>query len=541
MVKTLSALLVVGSLALAQSAAATDYCVNASCGGTPEPTLEDALAAAASATDADRVFLGAGTYTAPSTLGYVSVAPDSPVEIIGAGAGQTILTAPTLATGVLTLLGSAASSVHDLTVRLPYQAAANAVALETSATAKRIAVNEDPSQGQARRGVFLEAGGTLEDSTVEIGAVQYTSGVAFSTGGGALRNSTVSASTAVESDYGGVIERSRLSGRHNGLVAFGGQTTIRNSLVHISGAAGIGLQSQVLAPGNAVTLEADGLTITGPATSNSEAAFAFNNVSANANLTLRNSVIRDFGHALDAQGWYSAGATITASYSDYDGTMNTVGPIETTVAESHITNVGNGGFADLLHSDYRLAPASALIDAGDPATADGLDLDGKPLLTDGDSDGSARRDIGAFEYQPAPVTSTPAGTGSSGDLTPPLLPPGTAADTNAPSVSSFASSRTRFAVGRARTAISAVARGTQLRYTLSEPAKVTIAIKRLGARRAAGKLVRSGKAGRNTIKFSGRIGTRALKRGRYRATITAVDGAGNRSAPRRLVFRIVRR
>src|SRR5215213_7688211 len=169
MVKTLSALLVLGSLALAQSAAATDYCVNASCGGTPEPTLEDALAAAGSATDADRVFVGSGTYTAPSTLGYVSVAPDSPVEIIGAGAGQTILTAPTAATGVLALLGSSANGVHDLTVRFPAQAAAQAVALETSGTATRIAVSEDPTQGQSRKGVILESGGTLQDSMVDVG------------------------------------------------------------------------------------------------------------------------------------------------------------------------------------------------------------------------------------------------------------------------------------------------------------------------------------------------------------------------------------
>ena len=57
--------------------------------------------------------------------------------------------------------------------------------------------------------------------------------------------------------------------------------------------------------------------------------------------------------------------------------------------------------------------------------------------------------------------------------------------------------------------------------------------------RSAGKLVRTGKKGANRLKFSGRIGRRALKRGRYRAVITATDAAGNRSAPRRVKFRIV--
>jgi hypothetical protein len=102
------------------------------------------------------------------------------------------------------------------------------------------------------------------------------------------------------------------------------------------------------------------------------------------------------------------------------------------------------------------------------------------------------------------------------------------------------SSKKAFAVGRARTAISALAHGTALRYKLSEAARVTIQIKRFGAKRAAGKLLRSGKAGANSIKFTGRIGKRALRPGRYSAVLTATDAAGNRSKPSRLKFRILR-
>jgi hypothetical protein len=57
--------------------------------------------------------------------------------------------------------------------------------------------------------------------------------------------------------------------------------------------------------------------------------------------------------------------------------------------------------------------------------------------------------------------------------------------------------------------------------------------------RSAGKLTRTGKKGANTIKFSGRIGRKALSRGRYRAVITATDAAGNRSAARSVNFRLV--
>jgi hypothetical protein len=47
---------------------------------------------------------------------------------------------------------------------------------------------------------------------------------------------------------------------------------------------------------------------------------------------------------------------------------------------------------------------------------------------------------------------------------------------------------------------------------------------------------RNRRARANAIAFSGRIGKRALARGTYRATLTATDPAGNRSAPRRVRF-----
>lgn len=71
-----------------------------------------------------------------------------------------------------------------------------------------------------------------------------------------------------------------------------------------------------------------------------------------------------------------------------------------------------------------------------------------------------------------------------------------------------------------------------VRFALSEPAAVTLHIERLaGGRRCAnGTLRRSARAGGNRVRVSGRIGRRALRRGRYHLTVRATDGAGNRSA-----------
>lgn len=178
------------------------------------------------------------------------------------------------------------------------------------------------------------------------------------------------------------------------------------------------------------------------------------------------------------------------------------------------------------------------MDAGGPATAHGLDLDGNPLVADGNADGFARRDLGAFELQPVPTPSSAP-----------------AADTLAPLVSGFKATPARFAVGH----------GTHFRYTLSENARITITLKRVltGRRVAAGKCVKpskrlahakrctryrtaahlytDGQGGANSTPFTGRIGKKALRPGRYRALIAATDPAGNRSLRKSRRFRIVRR
>jgi hypothetical protein len=148
-------------------------------------------------------------------------------------------------------------------------------------------------------------------------------------------------------------------------------------------------------------------------------------------------------------------------------------------------------------------------------------------------------------------------------------------DPTAPSLTAVSLSRKRFGVGADPTPVSAakrrVRRGTTIRFNLSEAASVAIAVQRRAAglrlrrggrtrcvaptprnRRRVGRrvrcvrfvrrgtLTRSGSAGRNSVRFSGRIGRRALRPGRHRFALVATDPQGNRSAPRRVSFRILR-
>ena len=146
---------------------------------------------------------------------------------------------------------------------------------------------------------------------------------------------------------------------------------------------------------------------------------------------------------------------------------------------------------------------------------------------------------------------------------PDVAPPPAAAQP--PAITGASMLRKRFRVGRRATARRATRAGTAFRFDLSTGADVTIALQRRAAgRRAGGKcrkpaprlrkrpacvrflergklLLRSGRAaGHHSIAFSGRVGRRPLRRGRYRAVLIARNAAGA-SKPVRLAFRVVRR
>jgi DNA-binding beta-propeller fold protein YncE len=205
-------------------------------------------------------------------------------------------------------------------------------------------------------------------------------------------------------------------------------------------------------------------------------------------------------------------------------------------------------------------------ESGTGACQDGTALDGAIGVTVS-PDGTSLYAASAFSNSVAIFDrATPS---------PPASPPPPAPappDTLAPTVTGFRLTPARFRVASAGTPTDAHAaarrrrapRGSRLRFTLSERARARILIERaLPGRRVGGrcrpatrrlrrrpscsrhKLVGSLSrhnlpAGPNTVRFSGRIGRRALARGRYRATITATDPADNHSAPSRAGFAIAR-
>lgn len=112
-------------------------------------------------------------------------------------------------------------------------------------------------------------------------------------------------------------------------------------------------------------------------------------------------------------------------------------------------------------------------------------------------------------------------------------------DGTPPRVSGFRLLRGRVEVrGRTRAGPRPPAGGNAFLYTLSERAKVRLRIERL-AGGFSGQLAAPGRSGPNRRPFAGRLGRRVLLPGNYRATIAAVDAAGNVSGSRALGFSVL--
>lgn len=198
-------------------------------------------------------------------------------------------------------------------------------------------------------------------------------------------------------------------------------------------------------------------------------------------------------------------------------------------------------FADAAAGDYRILEASPTIDAGvtDP-------VNGPLALGGGARTVGAATDIGADEFAPPPPPGTPApGPGN------PAGGPGTVPGT-APLLT-----RLRIGPSWARRT------GTTIRFTLSEPATVTLAFSRRTTGRRVGRTCRpataanrakprcsrtilrgtrvlAGKAGVNTITFAGRLPARRLTPGPHVLKATAFDTTGLLSTPRTARFSIRR-
>jgi hypothetical protein len=400
------ALAAAATLALAGPAAAAKYCINSptcvtSGGiglGSDANALANALANAQNSLGKDTVVVGPGTYSRVGGFSYLSAFPDNPLELIGAGSGQTVLANPAAAGNGSTLQVSGAGSiVRDLkTVLAPGGNNTGLGISGSNAVARNVVVAGDPATTNGT-GVRVDAGAALRSASVAGTGSQLLYGIS---GGGRVIDTTVDTTA---SGYGisgpHTVQRVTVRGALVGIVNRGGTAGYKLDQVVVAVPAGaLGVVASATAT-TSTTVTADHLTIVGDGNNTSIGASA-QAIEAgppqNAKLVLRSSIVRRVGHPLELRATNGA-ANIDVDHSDLN-----LGATKTTIVgtgSGAVANLGGNLNVDPLFassSDRHLQPDSPAIDTGRSAVQPNestTDRDGLPRLV------GAATDMGAYEVQ----------------------------------------------------------------------------------------------------------------------------------------------
>lgn len=413
------------------TAGATDYCVlpETSCSpGNRFATIQSALDAATSP-GADRVLIPAGTFAVPS--GGLSYFGDQ-VEVVGAGQGTTVLNGPTTPSFEVVLGithgGGGRSVVRGLTVNVGPVDAISAtpnfgVKVRGGVDLRDLLVHAD---GRAV-GVDLDSASTLSSSRVALPLElsSLTRGVVATTGttGAAIiRDSTIEANLAVGNGGGTEIRLERTAIKASIFGVWGGRGFVfaDNVLVEMAdfasaGAWAFGTRGDSVAGSSYIEVR-NSTAVGGNAGTIGVLAESGNGTPATAVVT--NSIIRTPGVSLKRRYEISSGAAadITANHNAF----HPAAVIDDDSGHGSIVNIAPRTDDPLFLGGsgpgrYRLRHDSPLIDAGNPGSAPipPNDFNGDPRIVDGNGDGNAVRDLGAYEYQrKAPAVTAAAAPAS---------------------------------------------------------------------------------------------------------------------------------
>lgn len=371
--------------ATAPAAGAAQYCVGATgtpCDGASLPFspagLTGAIGAAKAAGGADEVRIAAGTITGLSPL---TIDDAAGVSIVGAGAGATRLQFTVGVGGTALTLTSFRSSLSD--VRLTGEPAASTTGILVNAPGSGIFGSFDAGPSATH----LHVDGFSTGVRVTRSAYSFL----FLIGGGTRRIGGFSLTDSVI-DLSDLSAARAVSGRGPSSA-----TTIARTTIWGRGSNQIGLD---------VT----------------------SNAAEFASLSVADSIVEVSGSnakglsCVDGAGTAELTTTRTAfslpaTYQNTDPTDVDCGAAPSPLLDPFSSSLG---FLNPVGGDFRLAHYSVLIDRGTTAApGETTDLGGGGRFLDGNGDGAAAIDLGAFEYQrrpPAPpvveVTSTTVAPGT---------------------------------------------------------------------------------------------------------------------------------
>jgi hypothetical protein len=402
----LGALLVgaAGTLALisAGPALGATYCVHqaggvCAVGQVDEGSdLQQALADARDSVDtSSSIFVGPGTYA--HNAGFNLVTPHE-ITLVGAGRGKTILEATGSNATVLQFKPSAASTVSGMTLSMDSHAGFGLVV-----DAAKVVDMEDvlqPSASADAVGAVPSGGAAIRDSTLRGGDLGSSGAGAVVNGPAVFDHDVLSGHTALQ--VGGpvsvTLQRSTLTEFVDG-VSVGGSSSAElvadDDLLVLGPGAETGFTV-----GDGASAMVRSATIYSVFHAGTAVAAGAVSGGAHTSVTLLDSIIWNTPLALAASASGGGTSAITANFDDVGG-GSTGGGLNATISQSNDINA-DPLFADPGSAgDYRLRFGSPAIDSGGSCAATCMtvaDLQGLTRPIDGNGDGIAVRDMGAYEY-----------------------------------------------------------------------------------------------------------------------------------------------
>jgi hypothetical protein len=329
-----------------------------------------------------------------------------------------------------------------------------------------------------------------------------------------------------------VAERLRLAAKALAGVGLqmSGSCTATDSVVRADGEMSIG----VLASGESPAFPGSVRNLTAIATGPKSTGLRVTNsgfgIGVSYTLKIRNSIVS--GDEYDLRTFYglSGPGNIDVAYSNFDAAKPEP---STTIAQGPGNQTTAPLFVNAGAGDYREAAGSPTIDAGTAEGISTIDFDGNPRAL------GAAPDIGAYEVVPPPVLAAAPGQIQSLAIAPKAFKPVNAggAVLSAKKKKAPVSTTVTYSLSAASTVAFSVERklaGRRVGKRCVKKTKSNAGKKKCPRyRKLKGGFSHTGVAGQNRFKFSGRVGSKALKRGSYR--LTGKTSASTRTANFRIV------